>query len=243
MTLRKLFNSIGFCFFPNRCVCCGEVLESEEYICDYCNEMLRRVDAQKRCMLCGLEKSDKCCNGNLFHFDGCIAPFYNEDLMQNAFYSFKLSHKEYICEYFAREMTKCVKSEYSHIKLEAVTFVPSSFKSKLKRGFNQSELIAKRIAELLELPLLSHALYCNSAGKGQHSLDGKERFLNVRGMYSSKNRIKCKNILLVDDIKTTGATLDECARQLMFAGVHHVYCVTALVTEKKTKKENDKNGN
>ncbi len=242
MILKSLFNAVITALFPSVCICCGETLHREEFICDYCNEMIRHVDMQNYCVLCGNEKHKGNCK-RIFHFEGVVAPFYNGDLIQKAFYNFKLFHKEYMSRYFAEEMAKCVKLQFSNIEFDAITFVPMSFLGKLKKGFNHSEVLASRLAQILELPLLPHALYCKARGKGQHNLDGYERFLNVRGIYGFKHKINCKNILLIDDIKTTGASLDECARQLLFAGVHHVYCAAALASEKKSGKEKRKNGN
>lgn len=240
--LKDLYNAVITAIFPSVCICCGETLEKEEFVCDYCNEMIKRVDMQNFCMMCGNDKHKGNCK-KVFHFDGVIAPFYNDDLIQKAFYNFKLFHKEYMFEYFAEEMAKSIKLKFPDIEFDAITFVPMPFIKKLKKGFNHSSVLAKRLSQILNLPLLPHALHCKSKGKGQHNLDGQERFLNVRGMYGFKHKINCKNILLIDDIKTTGASLDECARQLLFAGVHHVYCAAALVTEKKNGKGRDKNGN
>ena len=65
-------------------------------------------------------------------------------------------------------------------------------------------------------------------------MDVKERFKNVKGMYKTNYKVTGKTILLVDDIKTTGASFDECAKQLLLAGADNVYCVSAVGS--KTKK-------
>ena len=101
----------------------------------------------------------------------------------------------------------------------------------LKRGFNQSRVLAEKICEILSIPLID-TLICLKAGPRQHDLFGKER-------YAAKGSASGKTLLLVDDIRTTGATLDECAGQLFSAGAEAVYCVTALITEKKKTKENN----
>ena len=64
--------------------------------------------------------------------------------------------------------------------------------------------------------------------KKQHRSSIKERLSNVDGKYCATRRISTANVLLIDDIKTTGATLDECAKQLLFAGADSVYCVSVL---------------
>ncbi|MEE1238890.1 MAG: hypothetical protein UHO61_03080, partial [Acutalibacteraceae bacterium] len=99
----------------------------------------------------------------------------------------------------------------------------------LKRGFNQSRVLAEKIAEILGIPIADE-LVCLKNGKRQHDLFGKERFENVKGRYKAKTGTKGKMLLLVDDIKTTGATLNECAKQLCLSGADGVYCVTALIS-------------
>ena len=140
-----------------------------------------------------------------------------------------------------------LNKQFPHIRFSGITYVPLRTSVKLKRGFNQSKLLAEKISEICKIPLIEDVLVCLKKGKGQHNLSGKERFINVRGIYGYKRKLNCENILLIDDIKTTGATLDECARQLMFAGVHHVYCAAALISppldSEKSKKGKDKNGN
>ena len=110
-------------------------------------------------------------------------------------------------------------------------------RSFLKRGFNQSEVLAEQIADILEIPFEKQLLFCKNKRKPQHKVHFKERFKNVKDVYYSYADITGKAVLLVDDIKTSGATLSECAKQLYIAGAAKVYCVTGLITKfKKGKK-------
>ena len=88
----------------------------------------------------------------------------------------------------------------------------------------------------MRIDVFEDLLKCKYNRKSQHNMPFDERFQNVKGMYSFNYRIEGKTILLVDDIKTTGASLDECAKQLLLAGAEHIYCITGLVTVKKGKK-------
>lgn len=105
------------------------------------------------------------------------------------------------------------------------------------RGFNQSEVLAERIAKILSLPIIN-ALSCVKSAHSQHKIkDYKERFKNVKGIYKANGAFDGKTLLLVDDIMTTGATLNECAAVLLRAGADKIYCVTALRTDKNDKKK------
>lgn len=229
--MKALINLIKEAFFPKTCAACGEVTDNGEPLCDYCREMLVRFDPIKRCIRCGNEKSDCECKYRVFHFDGLIAPFENKDTAKLGIYSFKFRRKMSNADYFAEQMALSVRNEYRDIRFDAVTFVPMHKYRFLKRGFNQSRVLAEKIAEISGLPI-ADMLVCLKAGKRQHDLFGKERFQNVKGRYAAKGLVRGKTLLLVDDIKTTGATLDECAKQLLSAGADGVYCVTALISRR-----------
>lgn len=233
--VRRIFDGVVSTIFPKHCICCDEIIDENEFLCDYCYEMIERLDAQERCLFCGMDKGNCDCKRIIYHFEGCVIPFYNTGIAQRALYTFKLSRKEYFAEFFAREIALRIKEELPDVKFDGVCYVPSGVWKDLRRGFNQSELLAKRISEIMDIPLDRNTLYLKHYGKGQHNLNWRERFKNVRGSYGYKRRNFGKTLLLIDDIKTTGATLDECARQLLFSGAHHVYCACALATVKKDK--------
>ncbi len=222
-------------FFPNKCIACGDIIEDGEYCCDYCFEMLPNVDTAKFCTRCGSKKKDCQCNQKIFHFNGITAPFYNDGTAQKGFYKFKFSHKKENSKFFAERMALAVRNCYGDILFDSVAFVPLSIKRRFKRGFNQSEVLARQLSEILNLPLYENLLYCKRKKSHQYKLKPDERFKNVSGIYFCKQRVDSKNILLVDDIKTTGATLNECAKQLILNGANSVYCVTGLITERKKK--------
>lgn len=227
--MKALINLIREAFFPKTCAACGEITENGEPLCDYCREMLVRFNPIKRCIRCGTQRPDCDCRYRVFHFDGLIAPFENRDSAKLGVYAFKFRRKMSNADYFAEQMALCVKNEYRDISFDAVTFVPMHRLRFLKRGFNQSRVLAEKTADILCLPL-EDTLICLKSGKKQHDLFGKDRLENVKGRYSAKLSAKGKTLLLVDDIKTTGATLDECAKQLFLAGADKVYCVTALIS-------------
>lgn len=233
--MNLLFKAISSAFHPKRCVSCGRITDGD-YLCDYCQEMLEYADPLKRCIKCGMLKKNCVCRYRVFRFNGCIAPFFKKDPAQRIMYSFKFRRKYRAAEFLAMQMAFCVKNEYRSIKFDGVCFVPMHLSRKRKRGFNQSEVLAEKIAQILSLPLLN-PLSCVKSARSQHKIkDYKKRFENVKGIYKANDTAAGKTLLLVDDIMTTGATLDECSGSLLRAGADAVYCVTALRTEKKDKK-------
>lgn len=133
-------------------------------------------------------------------------------------------------------MANCVKSDFPRVNFDFICFVPFTKLQKIRRNFNQSELLAEHIAKLLEIPL-KDVLIKLFETESQHKKSIRNRSGNVFGVYDVKENadVKGKTVLLVDDIKTTGATLNECAWILKIRGAKEVYCVTAALTGKEKK--------
>lgn len=237
--LKELKESIFALIFPGRCAQCGATIDTKEYFCDFCFEMLPVTAKDKCCAVCGCEKKNCQCKHRVFHFTRVTAPFYYEDPARRAMYHFKFRNKKYIGEFFIEQMAIKVRNEYSDVKFDGITFVPMPLRKELKRGYNQSRVLAEGLGKILEIPLIGNALGCNPKKKTQHKTEFKERFNNVKGKYYPNISLNGRRILLVDDIKTSGATLDECAKTLLKAGACEVYCITALITRIKSRKEEE----
>lgn len=233
----NIFRTVLNTIFPNKCISCGTIIDNDEFLCEYCNEMLRYIDLSKICKRCGVLKRDCQCKMRVFHFGGCVAPFENKDIAKNAMYRYKFHNNMTSAEFFAFEMAKAVRTVYNDIDFDGIAYVPMNFLKRFKRGFNQSERLAKELSKTLDLTVFDNLLSSSYSSKTQHKMPLKERFSNVKGMYSFNYKVTGKTILLVDDIKTTGATLQECAKQLLLAGADNVYCITGLISlSKKGKK-------
>ena len=165
-----------------------------------------------------------------------MAPYYNVGFAKDAIYSLKFGGRFACVKPFADEMADLAIKTFGKENIDIICFVPANKRSLYTRGFNQCELLAKEISERTGIPLKKRILAKREDTKIQHDIKNLEdRFKNVRDAYYYTERIKGKIVLLVDDIKTTGASLDECARQLKFAGAERVLCVTALISSLKKK--------
>ncbi len=235
----NFFKAAVSALYPNLCISCGAIIPEGEHLCEYCDEMIKTVDFTKICKHCGMLKKECLCSKRVFHFSACAAPFYNDGVAKTAMYRLKFGHKDFISKFFAERMAITVKGCYSDVNFDVITFVPTTLRKKLKRGFNQSELLARQISKILGIKLYSNLLICKGGAKIQHKLKTDDRFKNVKGRFLAKRQyaLNGKTVLLVDDIKTTGATLDECAKQLLLLGADEVYCITGLMTNKKKEKE------
>ncbi len=239
----KILDTVISAFFPNTCAGCGEIIDEGDYLCEYCFELSPRRNPDRVCPKCGHIKKYCDCSKHAFHFDGCAAPFVNDGVAKKMMYDFKFYSEAGLSRFFAEQMALTVKQCYFDKELDCIIYVPLSPWRELKRGYNQSALLAKDLSKILGLPLGLNYLKCRGKHKVQHKISGRERFKNVKGIYSCEVSLTGRNILLVDDIKTTGATFDECAKQLIAAGAESVYCIAGLISEMddKNKKKNNQN--
>lgn len=226
-TVKETFISA---LFPQRCIVCGELSGVDSFFCEDCEgEILPVYD--KICSGCGCEIKNCDCSNFIYHFDGMVAPFINEGQAKTSFYDFKFGFSFYGKDYFAQMMVAAFKEHFSNIKFDLISYVPLSKGELNERNFDKCKVLAKKVASILNIPLVK-LLSKNERVPTQHNLSCDDRFSNVRDAYRVIKKVKNKNILLIDDVKTTGATLDACARELKFAGANKVYCLTALSGQK-----------
>ncbi len=226
--IKKILNSAISFVFPNMCLSCGRIIDEDKRLCDSCQNNLTVIPADKRCLKCGLSKPDCDCVRHIYYFEGALSVFHNSNTARNIVYKYKFANKKHYREYIADKMIRIIKEEYSDIKFDVIVPVPTSLKSFVSRGYDHIFLLSENISEKLRIPISKDIIGCKPFGKPQHTNDYSNRFPNAREKYFVKNKTDAKTVLLVDDVKTTGATLDSCARCLLFAGAHTVYCVTAL---------------
>lgn len=218
------------CLYPNKCAGCDEIMNGDSFLCEYCSVRINNADYKNTCPECGLEKDYCRCKFRVFHYSGAVGAFKNTGVARKAYYSYKLGRREELAPYFAKKAAEAVKTVFGDITFDAVCCVPASRRSRLKRGFDHGEIIAEKVAGYLGVRFLHGILKTRRLRPFQHNSSFAERLENVRSKYYTVKQTDARRILLFDDICTTGATLDECARELMFAGAREVYCAVVLMT-------------
>lgn len=156
-------------------------------------------------------------------FDGCAVPFYYEDIVRRSIVNFKFHAKQTSAAAFSYYAAEAVKREYPDKRFDFVSCVPLTKNEYKNRGFNQSEILARSLARELKLPF-RETLVKPKDVLAQRSLSAEKRRENIVGAFCAKAPLHGENILLADDVITTGATLDDCARALKAAGSGKVYC-------------------
>lgn len=224
--IKSLGNEILSAVFPYKCLSCGDIIEDRGF-CKACMKELKRIDFKKRCKKCGREKDCCICGYRVFRFESLVSLYENCGAAKNAYYNYKFGGKVHYAVFFAEQLAEAVEHEYLGIDFEFLTYVPSSKFSKFKRGFDHSREIALRLSKFTGIPL-REILVCKPFRRSQHRSNAEMRLKNVKNKYYAQDKISGGNVLLFDDIATTGATLDECAKQLLIAGADRVYCISVL---------------
>ncbi len=228
---KKLFSGISGLVFDNkwRCNACGKEIFSGQYFCDECLQSLPYND-KLVCKHCGRMveiQTDYCqtCKNNLVSIDVGRSPFvYNKPinaLIKQAKYNGKRYLLEIFAQYLAEEYNK------NNFNCEVICYVPASEKSVKKRGYNQSQILAEKLSELIGVKVI-HALAKTKETPRQAKLTRKQRLDNLTGAFTVKDKreVKNKSILLVDDVSTTGATAEAISQKLKRANAKSVILLT-----------------
>ncbi|MCU0821621.1 MAG: ComF family protein [Spirochaetes bacterium] len=224
--IRPFIGVIDF-LFPSECVNCGcPVPVADNCLCETC--LAKISPLENGCEICsGNMTGGKCgiCSERKFYLSKNIILYEYSGIIQNIIRSFKFNKKRRLYIHLAGAALSEIKKHNALFDL--ITAVPMSRKKKWERGFNQAELIAKWLSGKLNKPYLP-VLKEKSHFKSQKTLGYRERFINILDRYKILNieKIKYKNILIIDDIFTTGATINECARIIKSFGAENVYSLT-----------------
>lgn len=224
----NVFKGLLDIIFPRNFTCdlCGREVFNDSNLCEDCAKTVHKNDGNT-CPKCG-RKTDE--EGLCFEckdwaplYDKAFSAFVYDDGVRALITRFK-NGKSYLADYFAEEMYKKYSAETG---VQAICYVPMYPSDKRKRGYNQSELLAKRLSSLTGLPLLKGAIEKVKKTQSQKSLQRKEREENLKGCFmADKSLVNGKTILLVDDVLTTGATADAVTRELKKRGAKKVYFIT-----------------
>lgn len=226
--MSKWSKAVKRVFFPHHCYLCGEVIYPHQSVCGDCVHH-RPYIYPPICERCGRSKEDCRCGKRHRAFDRCVSPFYHKGVAAQGIYSLKSHGYQDTVEGFAEEMAEVVRREYGGIPFACVTAVPLHKREWRERGFNQAERLGQAVAKRLGLPYAT-TLTKITLTAPQKELKAVHRSGNLLGVFDVCADVSDKIILLVDDVITTGATLDECAKMLKIFGAAEVYGVTAAAT-------------
>lgn len=232
--MREVLSILLDFIFPCRCVSCGEPVSSKmNHLCSECRDLMKPLS--NGCSVCsGVIHEGRCtiCGDRKFYPGRHFSLFSYEKVSRAAVHSLKFEGMKHIYKVFLPYI--CSRINNFNEQIDIVTFVPMNRKKIVKRGYNQSKLLAYGVG--LQTGIKFQELLRElSNSSPQRSLNYNERFINVIDRYETVNNAKLRNkvILLIDDVFTTGATINECSRQLILSGAAKVFSITLVRSDLK----------
>lgn len=206
-----MLKRIAELLFPPKCILCGKLLQKNEL--DLCGS-------------CRLDGPDWTMSRRRISFvESWVAVWHYEDQVRRSLLLYKFYGKRQYAKGYGRMLAMKIQRQWED-QFDLITWVPVSRRRKLRRGYDQVELLASAVCAELEIEPVS-CLRKVRHNPPQSGITGQaQRRANVLGVYEpvEPERFAGKRILLLDDIITTGATLSECARVLLTAGAAEVHC-------------------
>lgn len=191
---------------------------------------------EPRCLRCGkpvrYDETEYCndCKHTDFSYDQGRSLYLHKDPVSKAIYDFKFHNKRIYGEYFAKEMADEYRPLIKRWNIKEIIPVPLHPKKRRVRGYNQAEVLAKELGKQLHIPVNTDCIYRIENTPPQKTLNNKERRKNLRRAFAIDREWKPSgNVLLVDDIYTTGSTIDAMARLLKRKGTPNVYFLTISI--------------
>lgn len=209
-----MFEKILNLIFPNVCGFCNQI--NKDSLCKNCELMLTKYEIN-----CITKTQNK-------YFDYLFCALKYKDCVREKILQYKFFENSYLYKTFAKIIIKN-KKIYGFLKLyDIIISVPMHKSKKAVRGYNQSELIASELAKQMELEFGKNILIKQINTKVQSTLTKTQRTENIKNAFAVMDfeKIKGKKVILIDDIYTTGSTVNECSKVLKQAGAKEICVVT-----------------
>ncbi|MDD2899637.1 MAG: ComF family protein [Desulfuromonadaceae bacterium] len=236
----QFFNALCDVILPPICHICRNFIPNAGtlHICPDCHDRLPCA-ASPLCPTCGIPfagaGADHRCGACLTHpphFDSARAPFLYEGTIRDLIHAFKYDRRTHLRRPLALLILEGLGEALIEQRLDLIIPVPLHRSRLRQRSFNQAALIGNLLSRRLSLPIMPDTLFRNRPTEPQINLPAAERRQNVKGAFTVHipEHIAGKRILLLDDVMTTGSTMDECAKELKDSGAAAVMAVTVART-------------
>lgn len=218
-------------FYPPRCPICDEILPLGTVICEDCKKEAAAV-TEPMCKKCGKPIE----NGEREYCSDCIvkshayrqgkAVFLYRAGMKKSMYRFKYSNRREYAQFYAKRAADIHSDWVLRNRIEVIVPIPMYPKKKRRRGYNQAEIFARALGKELGIPVDTGTVRRIRDTVPQKELNDKERQRNLKNAFQlAPNIVKYSQILLVDDIYTTGSTMDAVAAVLLSGGAQNIYYI------------------
>lgn len=237
MSFIELLNDVGDIIFPPRCLGCAEIIKRQAHhvFCSGCLEKISFITGSF-CPICGTPFLASPAGNHIC--GNCLEskPYYTEaravagfeTVIMDAIHKFKYGRNISIGDALGSFMAGFSFPDFDFSEYSLLLPVPLHVERLRERGFNQSLLLAKKMGKKYKLPVSFSLLKRCKSTLSQTGLNRAEREKNIRGAFlvTDREKLTGENIILIDDVYTTGATVNECARVLIKAGTQKVAALT-----------------
>lgn len=233
--LNELLSPLRALFFPDRCALCHKVIAKDTKVCKNCRKTAP-VIREKTCHLCAMPEKDCTCKKHSRYYKALTAPFIYKDVLKTGIHYWKFENYTASTDFFAEMIAASVKEKFADINFDYITFIPQTANETAEKGYNQTEILADASGRKLNIPVATLLVKLYETRR-QHNTPALFKSGNVTGVFDcvQLEKIRGKNILLIDDIKTSGHTLNECAKMLSLYDAENVYCAVIATTDSRRK--------
>lgn len=237
---RRLFNKALDFLFPLDITCnsCGRENFSGKPFCEQCEKILPRLSEGSVCSHCGRKipyEASRCdsCSGRDTFFDIAVSVFDYAEPVNKLITALKYEGKRYISRIFAQDLCNVYNKNF--LNCDFVLYVPMTALREKTRGYNQARLLAEEFSYLSGVPLEHDVVYKRRETVRQATLSFAERQKNLKASFGVKNRkrLRGKRVLLIDDVMTTGATVESVCALLKKYGASFVAVLTLASVQKR----------
>lgn len=200
--------------YPPKCYVCGRMLDSESQLCQHCRDSLPVTDGESRIQ-----------HGT--QFSRCHSYCFYDEQFRRVFHRYKFEGHVHYGRLFGSWMAQMI-TQSGEESFDVLTWTPLHPLRKWKRGYDQAELLAREIGHRLSMDPVKTLRKVRSTAAQSKTASSEQRRKNVKDAYQALSRasLQGKRVLLVDDVITTGSTLENAASALRRAGAAEVVCVT-----------------
>ncbi|MDO9545289.1 MAG: ComF family protein [Pelolinea sp.] len=218
--------------YPPFCCNCGKIGYE---ICPECFSEIETISTQQICKICGriisADKTCPICEKSHPVFDQARSWGIYTGALKQIIQKIKYERGFGVIEYISKPLIECIINW--GISADLIVPIPLGKQREKERGYNQSALIASPISNYFDIPINDHALTRIRETRSQVGLNYEERNNNIKDAFQAdRSAVFRKSVLLIDDIATTCATLNESAKALRYSGASKIFCFTVAQTKK-----------
>ena len=220
--MKRFLEKMSDIFYPRRCPVCQKILKDQKrMICPQCETMLHPI-GHPRCFKCGkpVEKGEYCrdCQKRKHMFEQGRGIFVYDSSMRRSVTRYKYYGCREYGDFYAKAMYRYAKMELREWKPDLIVPVPVHRSKERMRGFNQAAYLAERISRYIGIPADMGLVQKNIKTKSQKKLNALQRRKNLEKAFCVTGDVRGKDILVIDDVYTTGSTIDAMASCLKKKG-------------------------